>query len=61
MKIAHIHTIGSIVRLELHREDISEVVEAELSRERFRELGLQAGETVWVKPRVVKVFLDKAS
>ena len=61
VKIAHIHTIGSLVRLELHREDESEVVEAELSRERFRELGLQAGETVWVKPRAVKVFLDKAS
>jgi sulfate transport system ATP-binding protein len=61
VKITHIHTIGSLVRLELHREDESEVVEAELSRERFRELGLQAGETVWVKPRAVKVFLDKAS
>jgi sulfate transport system ATP-binding protein len=61
VKIAHIHTIGSLVRLELHREDNSEIVEAELSRERFRELALQAGESVWVKPRAVKVFLDKAS
>lgn len=61
VKIAHIHTIGSLVRLELHRDDNSEIIEAELSRERFRELALQVGENVWVKPRAIKVFLDKAS
>ena len=57
VKVVHIHTIGSVVRLELHREDESGVIEAELSRERFRELSLQNGEHVWARPLAARVFL----
>ncbi|MBK8676083.1 MAG: sulfate/molybdate ABC transporter ATP-binding protein [Cellvibrionales bacterium] len=57
VKVVHIHTIGSVVHLELHSEDESEVIEAELSRERFRELSLQNGERVWVRPLTARVFL----
>lgn len=56
--VANIHPIGSIVRLELQRSDSKDFVEAELSRERYRELALKQGETVWIKPRSVRVFLD---
>ncbi len=55
--VSHIHPIGSVVRLELQREDETEVIEAELTRERFRELGLHHGEHVFVRPRNLRVFL----
>jgi len=60
-RIANIHPIGSIVRLELQRGEDKTLIEAELSRERFRELALKQGEHVWIKPRSVRVFLDSAS
>jgi sulfate transport system ATP-binding protein len=41
---------GSIVR------DASEVVEAELTRERANVLALNKGQTVWIKPRQIRVF-----
>lgn len=59
--ISHIYVVGPVVRLELKREDESDIVEAELSRERFQELALQQGESVWIAPRAMRVFLDKAS
>jgi sulfate transport system ATP-binding protein len=50
-----------VVRLELAREDASEYVEAELTRERFRELALAEGDHVHLKPRSLRVFLDPAA
>jgi sulfate/thiosulfate transport system ATP-binding protein len=58
--VVHIHAIGPIVRLELARADAKEYVEAELTRERFRELDLHEGEEVYVKPRSLRVFLDNS-
>ncbi len=57
--ISYIHSIGPLVRLELQRADHSLPIEAELTRERFRELDLNEGEHVFVYPRNVRVFLDK--
>jgi len=57
--VSFIHPIGPIVRLELQREDNSEIVEAEVTRDRFRELNLRDGETVYIKPRAMKVFLSE--
>jgi len=56
--VNHIHPIGPVVRLELRREDESELIEAELTRERFRELNLQNGDLVYVRPRNLRVFLQ---
>jgi sulfate transport system ATP-binding protein len=56
--VVHIHAIGPIVRLELARADATEYVEAELTRERFRELALKEGEEIFVKPRSLRVFID---
>lgn len=56
--VVHIHAIGPVVRLELARADASEYVEAELTRERFRELALSEGEQIFVKPHRLRVFLD---
>jgi sulfate transport system ATP-binding protein len=56
--VSFIHPIGPVVRLELRREDDSELIEAEVTRERFRELDLRDGEAVYIKPRALKVFLN---
>ena len=56
--INYIHSVGPVVRLELKREDESELIEAELTRERFQELNLKEGEQVYVKPRNLRVFLE---
>jgi sulfate/thiosulfate transport system ATP-binding protein len=59
--IKHVHPVGPIVRLELQRDDNQELIEAHLTRERFRELELTAGETVHVKPKQLRVFTDDYS
>jgi sulfate transport system ATP-binding protein len=56
--VSHIHPIGPVVRLELRREDESELIEAELTRERFKELDLKNGEQVYVRPRNLRLFLE---
>lgn len=56
--ISYIHAIGPLVRLELQRTDHTELIEAELTQERFRELTLAEGDKVFVYPRNVRVFLN---
>lgn len=57
--VSYIHAIGPLVRLELQRADQTELIEAELTQERFRELNLIQGEHVFIYPRNVRVFLDE--
>jgi sulfate transport system ATP-binding protein len=57
--VSYIHAIGPLVRLELQRADQTEVIEAELTKERFRELQLSQGEHVFIYPRNVRVFLEQ--
>jgi len=45
-------------RLELERLDSGAALEAELTRERYRELALQVGEKVFVRPRSMRVFVE---
>jgi sulfate/thiosulfate transport system ATP-binding protein len=59
--VRYIHAVGPTARLELERRDTGEVIEAELTRERFRELALQTGESVFVKPRDMRIFVDDYS
>lgn len=59
--IRHIHAIGPVVRLELERADNKTQIDAEITRERFRELDLKTGEQVHVTPRKMQVFLDDYS
>ena len=54
--VQRIHAIGPIVRVELQPENDTSVVEAELTRERYSELRLIAGETAFFRPRQVKVY-----
>jgi sulfate transport system ATP-binding protein len=52
--VQEVHAIGPMVRVELAHA--SELVEAELTRERANVLNLARGQQVWLKPRQVKVF-----
>ncbi len=55
------HAIGPLAQLELERSDDGSLIEAVLPAERFAQLQLQAGATVLVKPKRVRVFLDGAN
>ena len=56
--VSYIHAIGPLVRLELQRTDQTELIEAELTQERFRELAITQGENVFIYPRNIRVFLN---
>jgi sulfate transport system ATP-binding protein len=60
-EILALRRLGPLVRVELRRLDTAETFEATLSSERCAELVLQAGETVLVRPRRVRVFVDQAA
>jgi sulfate transport system ATP-binding protein len=55
-RVRHILPIGPIVRVELERSD-RDVIEAELTQERYRALALRVGESVFVRPRTLRVFV----
>lgn len=57
-KLTYVHSVGPVVHLELQRDDTSAFVEAELTRERFKSLNLIEGETVYLKPHNLRVFLQ---
>ena len=52
--VQHVHPIGPVVRVELKHD--SEIVEVELSRERHEILQLAVGQSVWFRPRQMRVF-----
>ncbi len=54
--VRYIASAGPVVRLELKREDTGNSLDAEISRERYRELGLNVGDKVDVTPRNLRVF-----
>lgn len=54
--IHYVHAIGPLVRLELQRTDHTEIIEAELTQERYRELSIAQGDKVFVYPHNVRVF-----
>jgi sulfate transport system ATP-binding protein len=56
--IRHVQPVGPVVRIELRRHETGEVFEAEITKERFKDLNLIKGETVFVRPRNLKVYVD---
>jgi len=56
--LLHAYALGPKVRLELRRKDNHELMEAELTRDRHRNLGLAAGDNVWVTPTSLRLFRD---
>ena len=58
--VRYIHAVGPTVRLELD-QDNGVPLDAELTRERFQELGLKTGETIFATPRKLQTFTDDYS
>jgi sulfate/thiosulfate transport system ATP-binding protein len=59
--VRDVHAAGPLVRLELLPRDGGKPIEAELTRERYLELGLKAGESAFLTPRKLRVFVDDYS
>jgi sulfate transport system ATP-binding protein len=57
--VRYIGAAGPVVRIELLREDTGNSLDAEISRERFRELNLSVGDKVDVIARNLRVFADE--
>jgi sulfate transport system ATP-binding protein len=57
-RVADIHAIGPLVRVELQLEEDPEPIEVELQRERFTALGLVRGDTVYIRPRNLRLFVN---
>jgi sulfate transport system ATP-binding protein len=56
--VSYVHAIGPLVRVELQRSGEKDLIEAELTQERFRELAISQGQNVFIYPRNVRVFLN---
>ncbi len=58
--VRYTHAVGPTVRLELDRGN-GVHLDAELTRERFQELGLKTGEIIFATPRKLQTFTDDYS
>jgi sulfate transport system ATP-binding protein len=56
--VRRVRRLGSVVRLELDREEDGKTIEAELARGRYEELGVAQGDRVFVSARKARVFLE---
>lgn len=56
--VGHIHGAGALPRLELERLDNRLHIEAELTRDRLRELALRVGDRVYIRPKSMRVFVE---
>ncbi|HEY3346271.1 MAG TPA: sulfate ABC transporter ATP-binding protein [Nitrospirota bacterium] len=54
--VTGIHPLGASARIEVKRLDNGQVVEAEVSREKYKELQLVNGESVFIKPNNVTFY-----
>lgn len=62
-KVKYINQLGPLVRLELEKSGETnhghaEIINAELTREKYLSLNLKLGSIVFVQPRNVQIFLD---
>lgn len=57
-EVKYIQKLGPSVRVTLVIDGNGELIEAELTRDAFQNLGLQQGEQVYVRPRQVRVFVE---
>jgi sulfate/thiosulfate transport system ATP-binding protein len=60
-RVVHINPAGSVARVQLLAPEFAAAIHAEISLERYAELALRAGETVYVSPRRVRVFVPEYS
>lgn len=58
-KVVHVHTVGRTVHIELKQVEEDRFLEAELTKERYLELGIQTGEIYFIRPNQLKVFVPE--
>ncbi len=59
-RVFHILSVGPVVRLELVRDDNDkELIQVEITKERFRELKLTRGDKVFIKPSRFELFPEQ--
>ncbi|HEY9062726.1 MAG TPA: sulfate/molybdate ABC transporter ATP-binding protein [Pseudobacteroides sp.] len=58
-EIVFIRAVGPIVNLELRRLDSGDYIEAEISKEKYRKLGLKEKQNIFVRPRDFRVFIPE--
>ncbi len=61
VKVRHIHSAGSVARLELERTDTGETIEAELSRQHFDALALRIGDTLFATLHDTRIYQTPAT
>jgi sulfate/thiosulfate transport system ATP-binding protein len=59
--ILYLRAIGPVVRLELKRTDNDDLIDAELTKERYRAQTFQVGETVFIGLRNPRLFVEDYS
>jgi sulfate transport system ATP-binding protein len=60
-RIVHINPVSSLVRVQLTAVELGVPILVEVTRERFEELALRVGETLYVSPRKARTFLPDYS
>ena len=60
-RVLHVNAAGAVTKLRLLAEEFGVVINVDLNPERYRELRVQPGDTVYVSPRRVRVFLPDYS
>lgn len=58
-KILFIRAVGPIVHVELKRLDTEEYLEAEISKETYRNLDCKVGEVVFARPKDFRIFIPE--
>ncbi len=57
-KVLYLRAIGPVVRLELRRSDNSDLIDVELTKEKFRERSFKVGETVYIGLCNPRLFVE---
>jgi len=61
VKLRRAHAIGPLAQLDLERTDNAQIIEATISNERYIALNLKDGETLVVRPKRLRVFVDEGA
>jgi sulfate transport system ATP-binding protein len=59
--VLHVNPTGSRIKVELRAHDSDQLINAELTAQRFAELELAVGDTVYVSPSKVRIFMPSYS